>query len=231
MDDHSHPPLFPGDLPPAEDLSSIARFRDSVADSIFQASRVFPKLLAFRSTPGAWTAFRVVLGVVGAGLVVLPLSLWNAWAFAPVGLALFLLAVLLPPLRQDRGAAKAMQQLGAYLVLDGGRLACGSLATANAEPCTVNLYLTPSRVWALDPELRPVVVIPAEEIDFVSAFRTQDEWLLRVRWQNGSAEFSFAGIFAERRARLAELGLGHLIHFSDRPIDQQPRVKAKVAGI
>jgi len=231
MGDHSHPPLFPGDLPPAEDVSGIARFRDSVADSIFQVSRAFPKLLAFRSTPGAWTAFRIVLGVLGAGLVVLPLSLWNAWAFAPVGLALFLLAVLLPPLHQDRGAAKAIQQLGAYLVLDGGRLACGSLSTADAEPCTVKLYLTQTRVWALDPELRPVVVIPAEEIDVVVAFPTQDEWLLRVGWQNGSAEFSFAGIFAERRARLAEQGLRHLIHSSDRAIAEQPRVKAKVAGI
>lgn len=231
MNDHSHPPLFPGDLPPAEDVSGIARFRDAVADSIFQVSRAFPKLLAFRSTPGAWTAFRVVLGVVGAALVVLPLSLWNAWAFAPVGLALFLLAVLLPPLHQDRGTAKAMQQLGAYLVLDGGRLACGSLSAANASPCTVHLYLTQTRVWALDPDLRPVVVIPAEEIDLVLAFPTQDEWLLRVGWRNGSAEFSFAGIFAERRARLAEQGLRHLIHSSDQPIEQQPRAQAKVAGV
>src|SRR5215467_244025 len=141
MGDHSHPPLFPGDLPPAEDVSGMARFRDSVADSIFQVSRAFPKLLAFRSTPGAWATFRVVLGVVGAGLVVLPLSLWNAWAFAPVGLVLFLLAVLLPPIRQDRGTSEAIQQLGAYLVLDGGRLACGPLSSENSQPCVVNLFL------------------------------------------------------------------------------------------
>src|SRR5439155_8539593 len=120
MNDHSHPPIFPGDLPPAEAVSGIARFRDSAADSLFQIAQAYPKLLALRSTPGAWTAFRVALGFIGAGLVVLPLSLWNAWAFAPVGLVFFLLAVLLPPIRRDRGAAKAVQQLGAYLVLDGG---------------------------------------------------------------------------------------------------------------
>jgi hypothetical protein len=232
MNDQSHPPLFPGDLPPTEAVSGFARFRDSAADSLFQISRAFPKLLALRSTPSAWTAFRVALGVIGAGLVVLPLSLWNAWAFAPVGLVLFLLAVLLPPIRQDRGTAKAVQQLGAYLVLDGGRLACGPLSPENATPCTVNLYLTQTRVWALDPDLRPVVVIPAEEISVVTAFPSQDDWLLRVSWQNGSAEFSFTGLFAERRARLAESGLRHLVHTSERRVEEQPKAaRAKAAGV
>jgi hypothetical protein len=227
MSDHSHPPLFPGDLPRAEAVSGIARFRDSISDSLFQATRAFPKVLAFRSTPGAWTAFRVLLGVMGAGLVVLPLSLWNAWAFAPVGLVLFLLAVLLPPIHQDRGSAKAVQQLGAYLVLDGGRLACGPLSPEGSQPCAVNLYLTQTRVWALDPELRPVVVIPAEEINVVTALPSRDDWALRVSWQKGSAEFTFAGLFAERRARLAEDGLRHLVHSSTRPKGHSERTRAK----
>jgi hypothetical protein len=229
MNDHPHPPIFPGDLPPAEAASSIARVRDAIAETLFQVTRAYPKLLAFRSTPGAWTALRVAVGIAGAGLVVLPLGLWNAWAFAPVGLVLFLLAVLLPPIRRDRGAAEAIQQLGAYLVLDGGRLACGSLSPEGSQPCTVNLYLTQRRVWALDPELRPVVVIPAEEIDVVAAFPSQDDWTLRVSWKNGSAEFSFAGIFAERRARLAEQGLRHLVHSGERPLEGPQRVKAKAA--
>jgi len=230
MDDHSHPPLFPGDLPPAEAVSGVVRFRDSAADSLFQIAQAFPKLLALRSTPGAWTAFRVALGFIGAGLVVLPLSLWNAWAFAPVGLVFFLLAVLLPPIRRDRGTAKAVQQLGAYLVLDGGRLACGPLSPDNAEPCSVNLYLTQTRVWVLDPELRPVAVIPVDEINVVTAFPSQNDWLLRVSWQKGSAEFSFSGLFAERRARLAEQGLRHLVHSSERPLGQPKAARAKAAG-
>src|SRR5262245_34491677 len=229
MSDHSHPPLFPGDLPPAEAVSGPMRLRDSVADSIFQISRAFPKLLAFRSTSSAWTAIRGLLGIIGAGLVVLPLSLWNAWAFAPVGLVLFLLAVLLPPIRQDRGSADAVHQLGAYLVLDGGRLACGPLSPENGQPCTISLYLTPTRVWALDSDLRPVVVIPAEEINVVSAFPSQDDWLLRVSWQDRSAEFSYSGVFAERRARLAEQGLRHLVHSAERITESAQPAKAKVA--
>ena len=231
MNDHLHPSLSSGDLPPGEAASSVARLRQTVADTLFQVTLAYPKLLAYRSTPGAWMALRVAAGITGAGLVVLPLSLWNAWAFAPVGLVLFLLAVLVPPIRQDRGTSEAIQQLGAYRVLDGGRLSCGALSPEGSEPCTIHLYLTSTRVWALDPQLRPVVVIPTEEISAVTAFPSPDEWRLRVGWQSGSTEFSFAGIFAERRARLAEQGLRHLVHPALRPIEEARRVKAKAAGV
>src|SRR5690349_20711799 len=103
MNDHLHPSLSSGDLPPGEAASSVARLRQTVADTLFQVTLAYPKLLAYRSMPGAWMALRVAAGIAGTGLVVLPLSLWNAWAFAPVGLVLFLLAVLVPPIRQDRG--------------------------------------------------------------------------------------------------------------------------------
>src|ERR1700747_1315702 len=178
MNASSTPPILPGEMPPAEVTSSLARFRDSVADSLFFVSRTFPKVLTLRSSPSAWTAFRILLGMLGAALVVLPLSLWNAWAFAPVGLTMFLLAVLLPPLRQDRGSAQAIEQLGAYLVLDAGRFCCGPEAFSR-----VNFYLTPTRIWALDQQLRPVAVIPVSELSMATAFLSQDDWILRLRWK------------------------------------------------
>jgi hypothetical protein len=224
MSTGSIPPILPGELPPAEALSSVARFRMSIADSLFLISRTYPKLLTLRSTPTAWTGFRILLGVLGAGLVVLPLGLWNAWAFAPVGLALFLLAVLLPPLRQDRGSAQAIEQLGAYLVLDAGRFCCGP-----EEFASVNFYLTPTRIWALDDQLRPVAVIPVSELSMANPFPSQNDWILRLRWQENSAEFIFDGLFAERRVRIAEAGLRHLIQ----PTEQSPqaRTRAKAAGV
>jgi hypothetical protein len=220
MSASSTPPILPGEMPPAEVVSSFARFRGSVADSLFLVSRTFPRVLTLRSSPSAWTGFRILLGAAGAALVVLPLGLWNAWAFAPVGLALFLLAVLLPPLHQDRGAAKASEQLGAYLVLDGG-----NFSTGNDEFSAVSFYLAPTRVWALDSQLRPLAVIPAGEISMATAFPSESDWILRVRWQENSAEFIFAGLFSERRARLAEAGLRHLIQHTE-----TPRVRGKAAG-
>ena len=240
MNASSTPPILPGEIPPTQVVSALARFRDSVADSIFFVSRTFPKVLTLRSSPSAWTALRILLGIAGASLVVLPLSLWNAWAFAPVGLVLFLLAVLLPPLRQDRGSAQAIAQLGAYLVLDGGSFspANSSAGESGSEPlcnpadhesCAVNLYLTPTRVWALDSQLRPLAVIPAGEISMATAFPSQSDWILRVRWQENSAEFIFDGLFSERRARLAEAGLRHLIQQKE----QSPAAptRAKAAGV
>jgi hypothetical protein len=220
MSTGSIPPILPSEMPPTEVVSSFTRFRESVADSLFFVSRAFPKVLTLRSTPRAWTAFRILLGTAGASLVVLPLSLWNAWAFAIVGLALFMLAVLLPPLRQDRGTAEAIEQLGAYLVLDAGRFS----TTAEESPA-VNLYLTPARIWALDDQLHPIVVIPAGEISLATAFPSQSDWILRLRWQEKSAEFIFDGLFAERRARIAEAGLRHLIQQAT-----TPRTSAKAAG-
>src|SRR5437764_11947798 len=120
MSTDSIPPIHPGEMPPPEALSSFRRLRESAADSIFFISRTFPKVLTLRSTPRAWTAFRLLLGVSGAGLAVLPLSLWNAWPFAPVGLALFVLAVLLPPLKHERGLTDTIENLGAYLVVHAG---------------------------------------------------------------------------------------------------------------
>ena len=237
MNASSTPPILPGEIPPAQVVSALTRFRDSVADSIFFVSRTFPKVLTLRSSPSAWTALRILLGIAGASLVVLPLSLWNAWAFAPVGLVLFLLAVLLPPLRQDRGSAQAIAQLGAYLVLDGGSFspANSSAGESGSEPlcnpadhesCAVNLYLTPTRVWALDSQLRPLAVIPSGEISMATAFPSQSDWILRIRWQENSAEFIFDGLFSERRARLAEAGLRHLIQQNEQSPAAPTRAKA-----
>jgi len=220
----SIPPILPGEMPPEEAVSSLSRFRESVAGSLFFVSRNFPKVLRLRSTPRAWTLFRILLGAAGAALVVLPLSLWNAWAFAPVGLALFLLSVLLPPLRQDRGTAEAIERLGAYLVLDGGRFSSGT-----EEPCEVHFYLTATRVWALDDQLRPMVIIPAEAISMATASLSGSDWVLRVRWEENSAEFIFDGLFAERRARIAEAGLRHLLQ-QTRARLEPPRERAKAAG-
>src|SRR5438445_11293361 len=116
MNTGSIPPILPGEMPPPEAVSSLTRFRESVADSLFFMSRTFPKLLTLRSSPGAWTGFRILLGAIGAGLVLLPLGLWSAWPFAIVGLVLFMLAVLLPALRQDRGPRPVIDRPGAELV-------------------------------------------------------------------------------------------------------------------
>src|SRR5258708_12229504 len=186
MSTDSIPPLLPGELPPTETLSGLAEFRESVAESLFFLSRNFPNLLTLRSTPRAWTACRVMLGIAGAALVVLPLSLWTAWGFAPVGLALFLLAVLLPPLKHDRGTAQTTQQLAAYEVLDGGRFASGT-----EEFSAVSFYLTPTRVWVLNQQLHPLAGIPANEINLAPAYPSCGDLVLSLHFHENSPALFF----------------------------------------
>ena len=223
MNVRSNPPALPGEMASVPALSSFERFRESAAELLFHLSRAFPKALTLLSRPRAWTAFRMLLGAAGASLVVLPLSLWNAWAFAPVGLVLFLVAVLLPPLRRDPGTARVVEQLGAYLVLDGGRFTTSSEVTS-----PVNFFLTPTRVWVLDFQLRPLAVIPSSELVVARAFPSQRDWILRLSWKENSAEFVYDGLFAERRARLAEAGLSHLLE--PKQVAEPPRVRTKAAS-
>ena len=70
-----------------------------------------------------------------------------------------------------------------------------------------------------------MVVIPAGEISMATAFPSQSDWILRVRWLENSAEFVFDGLFAERRARIAEAGLRHLVHQA-----KPSHTRAKAAG-
>src|SRR6266852_5319595 len=72
------------------------RFRNFAIGALFAVVLLVPKLLRLRRDQRTWTAFRILLGVSGAALVILPLSLWNSWLAAIAGLALFLVVILLP---------------------------------------------------------------------------------------------------------------------------------------
>ena len=75
-------------------------------------------------------------------------------------------------------------------------------------------------------QLRPLAVIPVGEISMATAFPSQSDWILRLRWQENSAEFIFDGLFSERRARLAEAGLRHLIQQKEQSPAAATRAKA-----
>jgi len=56
-----------------------------------------PKLLSLRRDRRSWFAFRVLLAIAGAALVILPLSLWNNWSAGIGGLAMFSPPSCFPP--------------------------------------------------------------------------------------------------------------------------------------
>ena len=200
-----------------------ARLRNLVIGAMFAAVLLIPKLLRIRRNAQSWMAFRIFLGFAGAALVILPLSLWNSWLAAIAGLAMFLAAILLPPAEPRTIPDEKARELGALVIVNGGKYQPG-----NTAPAFVQLFVGAERIWALDPQFQPLLVIPAAEILSANAIQAQakNHWILQVRWSDNAAEFSYQGIFAEHFARVAESSLGGVMHS---PLPILPRGRAASA--
>ena len=185
-----------------------ARLRYLLIGALFAAVLLIPKLLRIRRNPESWTAFRVLLGFAGAALVILPLSLWNSWFAAIAGLAMFLAAILLPPVETHPAADEKARELGALVIVNGGKYQPGNAALA-----PVQLFVGAKNIWALDSHFAPLLVIPAAEITsaIVIPEQKKNHWTLQVRWSDRSAEFLYQGVFAEHLARVAESTLGSVM--------------------
>ena len=82
---------------------------------------MIPRLLRLRRNPAAWFAFRILLGLAGAALVLLPLGLRDNWLWAAFGVAMFAAAVLLPGARRVPSPDKKATELGVPAVNSGER--------------------------------------------------------------------------------------------------------------
>jgi len=198
-----------------------ARLRNLLIGALFAAVLLIPKLLHVRRNPQSWMAFRVFLGFAGAALVILPLSLWNSWLAAIAGLGMFMAAILLPPAKTLNIPDEKARELGALVVINGGKYQPG-----NAAPAHVQLFVGAERIWALDSNFQPLLVIPAAEITSANALQKKDRWILQVRWSDNSAEFSYQGVFAEHFARVAQSTLGSVMHS---PLPILPKSRAASA--
>jgi len=143
--------------------------------------------------------FRIFLGVAAALLKILPLDFGASFARAIVGLAIFVPAILLPPARLGTDADDKARELAALVVVNGGRYQQGS-----APPAAAQLFVGVERVFVLDRRFQPLLEIAVSEITAACAEEFDESWRLRVTWARHTAEFSYAGIFAEHLARVAE---------------------------
>jgi hypothetical protein len=165
----------------------------------FAVVLVIPKILSLRRNPSSWMVFRILLAIAGAAVVVLPLGLWNSYLLAVVGLAMFIAAILLPAPKPESASREKARQLGALVVVNGGRYQPG-----NGLACSTQLFVGRENIWALDSHLQPLLVVPVSEILSANAEAAGDAWFLRVRWDDHAAEFLYRGVFAEHLARVGE---------------------------
>jgi hypothetical protein len=201
--------------------TAAARLRNFGLAALFALVLLLPKLLNLRRDRRSWLAFRVLLAIAGASLVVLPLSLWNSWHAAIAGLAMFLAATLLPEAKPDTTLADTAARLGALVIVNGG-----SYEMEDAPPSLVQLFVCPERIWALDSQQHPLLVIPTAEISSAIAAEASGDWILRMRWAENTADFHYRGIFAEHLARVAESTLRSVIH---PPLPVIPQKRAATA--
>lgn len=205
--------------PPQETIP--ARLRNIGLGALFALVLLLPKVLNVRRDRRSWLAFRILLAIAGASLVILPLSLWNSWTAGIAGLALFLAAILLPGAKPDTTLADTAARLGALVIIDGGvyhsddghvELTKAEVAPrAQAEPARVQLFICADRIWVLDSQQEPLLVIPTAQIVSAIASESGGDWIVRIRWAECSANFHYHGIFAEHLARVAESTLRSVI--------------------
>jgi hypothetical protein len=181
-----------------DEEGALLRLREFFGAAFFLLVRRSPRLLRLHRNQKSWALFRVVLGLFGAALVVLPLSLWTGWITAIFGMLFFVASILLPPAQVESDTDRKARELGAKTVVSGGIYQPG-----NAPAAEVQLFISSAHIWALDEHLEPLLVINAAEVSDLRIETDQDNWMLRLRWADHKAEFEFEGFFAERFARLA----------------------------
>jgi len=205
----------------ASQETTAARLRNFGLGALFALVLLLPKLLKIRRDRRSWLAFRVLLAIAGASLVVLPIRLWNSWHAALAGLGMFLTAILLPGAKPDTTLADAVARLGALVVVNGG-----SYQLEDAPPSPVQLFVCPERICVLDSQLHTLLVMPTAEISSALAAESSSEWIVRIRWAEHTADFHYRGIFAEHLARVAESTLRGVIH---PPLPVLPQKRAATA--
>ena len=175
------------------------RLRHLAVGVLFALVLLIPKILHARRNPRSWMLFRIFLGVAGAALVILPLGAWSSYAPAIAGLLLFVSAILLPPAKPVTNVGDKARELGALVVVNGGRFKLGDAASFGTQ-----LFVGAQQVSVRDSRLQSFLEIPISEITSAQAKESQGRWFLRVNWGNKTAAFAYDGVFAEHLARVAE---------------------------
>src|SRR5467141_753968 len=175
------------------------RLRHLAVAIVFALVLLLPKILHARRNPRSWMLFRIFLALAGASLVIVPFGAWSSYAPAVVGLAMFVSAILLPPAKPATSADDKARELGALVVVNGGRFKLGDAASFDAQ-----LFVSAEHISVRDSHLQSFLEIPVGEITLAQAKESHGRWFLRVNWAGETAAFAYDGVFAEHLALVAE---------------------------
>jgi hypothetical protein len=177
--------------------------RDVFIGALLAIAWLATKILHIRRSARTWMLSRVFLGVVGAALVLVPLTSGNNYILPIAGLVLFVCAILLPPAKPQMSADAKARELGAFAFVNGGEF----LPMDATSSVAVQLFVGTAHVSVLDATFQPLLEIPTGELTSARAVPAERGWLLELTWAANAAEFSYRGILAEYLARVAESAL------------------------
>lgn len=184
----------------AEAVPLAERLRRAGLFVLFGLVLLIPKALGLRRRRDFWNLLRVVTAIGGALLI----GSAKGGEFGPwaplAGLVLALLALLVRPVKEGKTVDAQARELGALIVLNGGRL-----REAGGE--VVRLFLTQESLHALDLKHRARLEIPLASVRAVRVEEVRDGWRLTIEWEGKETEFDYDGFFAEHLARVAETTL------------------------
>jgi len=160
---------------------------------------LIPKILQTRHNPRSWMMFRIFLAVGGAALVVVPLGAWSSYAPSLIGWVMFISAILLPSAKPQSSETDKARELGALIIVNGGRFKRGEETSFDAQ-----LFVGAERIAVRDSKLHLHLEIPVSEITCAETEEHHGRWFLRVNWGSKTAVLAYDGVFAEHLARVAE---------------------------
>lgn len=175
------------------------RLRRAALWFLFALVLLIPKTLSLRKRPGLWNLLR--FGVAVLGVFVFTIQGGSA-GFYLFGLLLILLALTVRPTRQERSVDEQARELGALVVLNGGRF-----RPADGKTRQARLFIAPERFHVLDLEHRPLLEIPWTAVSAVRAEEASSGWQLLVEFQETTIVFLYDGFFAGHLAQIAETTL------------------------
>lgn len=189
--------------------AGAARVRRGALWMIFALVLLIPKLNRLRRRRRAWNIVRVVVGIAGAAMLAFGGARGHAFTLLLAGALMMVLALILNAERSELSVDARARELGALIVVEGGRWVDGA-----GKDQRVKLFVGPDRLWALDASLHILLEIPMRQVRNLYVAAAGTGWKLRVEWeQEGTGtEFIYEGTFAEHLAGVAEATVRSRLH-------------------
>jgi len=131
--------------------------------------------------------------------VILPLGFGTSFVPAIVGLAMFIGAILLPPAKTDTNADDKARELGAFVVINGGRFKLGEVSSFAAR-----LFVGAEHISVLDSHFHSFLEIPVGEITSVCAEESTAAGFFASTGETGRLSLLIAVFSRASRARRCE---------------------------